>query len=242
MSGRWIAAVATSLVVVTAVHPAIAAAPPMSPGPAVLAALDRLNEASHPQRLPGDVEIAADRFTHPGSCTDLGAAYGAADAPLPTGASVTVGGARDPIQVSAPFGPSAILTEDQPAKGRCVYSIAIEPTVTVDAPDVTLDSGFVNVGCLTFLGVDLLVAQFQNQGVVTSLLASQQNKPDWVLSIVPGALADVMKLSGDAQVPGMVQITGSGTYDGSTLAFSGAGPSGAVTATMTCTPFTSLSS
>ena len=230
------------LVGVAMVNPAAAGAPPPLPGPEVLAAFDRLSEPSHPQPLPGDLQVTADRFAHAGSCTDLGPAYQESRAPLPSGATVSIAGSRSPILVAAPFGPSAILTEDQPDNHRCVYTIATEPTITLDGAGVTLGGGYLNVGCVNFLGVDLLIAEFDNKGVVTSLLASQQNKPEWVISIVPGALVDVMKLSGDQQVPGMVRFTGSGTFDGATLTFTGTGPTGPMTARLLCTPFTALPS
>ena len=207
------------------------------PGPAVLAALDRLDQPSHPSALVEDQQVTADRWAHHGSCASLQSAYAATHAPLPLGATLT-NGPFGSLVVDAPFGPNGIFVDDQTEAGRCVYGIATEPTVSISGPGIALTDRFLPVGCVSIFGKELVLTQFDLGGVVTTTVAAPSESGGWKVTVVPLPAAQAVKLS---DVPaGSIEADGTGTFDGTTLVFEGTGTSGPVSAHLTCTPFTKL--
>ncbi len=205
------------------------------PGADVIAALDRLEQPSHPLALAGDSQVGIDRWVHPGACTDVALAYQGAGAPVPAG-SVVAPGPRQSVIVDAPYGRSGILLEDHLDRGECVYGIATSPTVSITGAGLAIESHFVGVMCASLLGLNLIFAEFDNGGVVTTVEAVPGEALPWKLAIVPGTLEEVLALK---EVPaGAIQLEGDGTFDGSELAFEGTSATGPVSVHLSCTPFT----
>ena len=226
------------LVGVVALGGSVASSPPSTiPGAGVVAALDRLDQPSHALPLVGDRSVGIDRWVHPGACADVALAYQGAGAPVPA-ASLVTPGPRQSVVVDAPYGRSGILLEDQPDRGQCVYAIATSPTVSIIGAGLAVERHFVGVLCTSVLGLNLLFAEFDNGGVVTTVAATPGDELPWKLLIVPGTLEQTVALS--EEPPGTIQVDGDGTFDGIELAFEGTSATGPVSVRLTCTPFTQL--
>lgn len=207
------------------------------PGADVLAALDRLDQPSHALPLAGDRQVGIQRWVHPSACADVALAYQGAGAPVPA-ESVITPGPRQSLVVDAPYGRTGILLEDQPDRGQCEYGIATSPTVSITGAGLAVEGYFVGVLCSSVLGLNFILAEFDNGGVVTTVEAAPGDELPWQVLIIPGTLEQILAMSGVP--PGATQIAGDGTFDGSELAFEGTSATGQVSVRLACTPFTQL--
>ena len=207
------------------------------PDEQVSAALDRLSQPSVPRPLPGDPAIAVGWYGHAGTCDEARAAYQAADAPLPTGASVTVDGAGN-VQVAAPYGSAGIVLAET-ADGGCDYAIESAPTLVISGPGVHETASFSTVVCSTILGINIAGADFETADGPFYLAGGVGDTPDtWKLEITGGHLVDGLK---GQKTPGasteLTQWTSAFTTTSNGYVFDGQGPQGPVHVEMTCTPF-----
>jgi hypothetical protein len=203
----------------------------------VSAALARLSQPSVPRPLPGDPEIAVGWYGHAGTCDDARAAYEAADAPLPAGATATVDGAGN-VQVAGPYGPAGIVLADA-ADGGCVYATESAPTLVVSGPGVRETASFRTVVCSTILGINIAGGDFETADGPFYVAAALGDTPDtWTVGIAGGTFVDGLQ---NKTTPGAstekTQWTAPVTTTSNGYVFDGQGPQGPVHVQMICTPF-----
>ena len=203
------------------------------PSPAVLASLATLGAPSSPLALSGDRAVGEHRWVHPGGCDAVRSAYRVTDAPVPVG-STLADGLGGSLRVTAPYGPSALFFQDEPAVPRCVYSIERKPTVTATIPGLTATDPFTPVTCQTILGFDAyLVTLGTDEGPWTALIV-QPDQQQWTARIVKGLPEQVISM---ATLPaGSITATRNATSDGNAVRFSGTAAAGPVTIDARCTP------
>ena len=216
------------------------------PDPAALSARDRLALSSVPTALPGSRRTALRRFGDTSPCSAVLSRYQAAEAPVPLDATVTDGGAGM-LLVDAPFGRSAVVTEDT-AAGSCSYQVLTAPTVNVDGGGFPTLHEFAPVRCERVVGaawsliVELAVAGEPHVLVASEEVDLSNGEPPypWVLFVGPGT-KETLYAAGDSEEapPGFVVMSGgNGLFDEPTgkVAVSGTTDAGAVAANFTCTP------
>ncbi len=207
------------------------------PADEVSAALQRLSQPSVPGPLSGDPAIAVGWYGHAGTCDDARAAYQAADAPLPAGASVTVDDAAN-IQVAAPYGPAGIVLADA-ADGSCDYAIEKSPTLVISGPGVRETASFRTVVCSTILGINIAGGDFETADGPFYVAAALGDTPGvWQVGIAGGTFVDGLQ---NKTTPGAstekTQWTAPVTTTSNGYIFDGQGPQGPVHVEMICTPF-----
>ena len=221
-------------------------APDRQPDPDTLSARDVLALPSVPTALASSRRTALRRFGDASPCADVLARYQAADAPVPLDATATDAG-HGMVLVDAPFGRSAVITEDTDA-GGCSYQVASAPTVNIEGGGFPTLHEFAPVRCERVAGAAWsLIVELPVAGEPHVLIASEQvdlseGEPPypWVLLIGPGT-KETLYAEGDSdEVPPGFSImpTGSGLFDEPTgkVAVSGATDAGEVSANFTCTP------
>jgi hypothetical protein len=207
------------------------------PGDEVSAALARLSQPSVPRPLPGDPTIAVGWYGRAGNCDEARAAYQAADAPLPAGATATVDGAGN-VQVAAPFGPAGIVLADT-ADGACNYAIESAPTLVISGPGVRETASFSTVVCSTILGINIVGGDFDTADGPFYVAAALGDTPGiWTVGIGGGHFVDGLQ---GKTTPGasteQTKWTAPVTTTSNGYVFDGQGPQGPVHVEMTCTPF-----
>jgi hypothetical protein len=207
------------------------------PDEQVSAALDRLAAPSVPGPLPGDPAIAVGWYGHAGTCDDARAAYQAAGAPLPPGASTTLDAGGN-VQVDAPYGPAGVVFGET-ADGGCNYAVEVAPTLVVSGAGVRETTSFSSVMCTTFLGIAVTGADFETADGPFYFFGSVGDTPDtWQLEVVGGRLAD--GISGNATPGASTDSTVWNSAVATTAngyVFDGDGPQGPLHVELTCTPF-----
>lgn len=207
------------------------------PADEVSAALERLSQPSVPRPLPGDPAIAVGWYGHAGTCDEARVAYQAPDAPIPTGASVTLDAAGN-VQVAAPYGPAGIVLAET-ADGGCDYAIESAPTLVVSGPGVRETASFSTVVCSTILGINIAGGDFETADGPFYLAAALGDTPDtWKIGITGGHFVDGLQ---GKKTPGAsteeTQWTAPVTTTSNGYVFDGQGPAGPVHVEMICTPF-----
>ena len=206
----------------------------------VSAALERLSAPSVPRPLPGDPVVAVGWYGHVAGCDDARAAYQAAGAPLPTGATATVDGAGN-LQVATAYGPAGVVFANN-ADGSCTYTVEAAPTLVVSGAGVRETTSFSNVICSTVLGLNFVGGDFETADGPFLLFGTVGDTPDtWKLEVVGGHLVDGMK---NKKTPGASSEStvwdSAVTSTSNGYSFDGDGPQGPIHVEVICTPFSAL--
>ena len=249
MTVRRAVVVATSVVVsaLAAVGWGIAADKPspsaLVPGSKAQAALSELAVPSVPQPLAGSRSVSASAYRYAGGCESLRAAYQAADAPVPAGATVSVAGDGG-LRFVAPFAKSAVFVRDD-ADGACTYEVKQAPNLVVRGQDVPAVDGFFTLTCFEPFSVGFLaLAEIAIEGEPVRLFTLSQSavlggraEPEpftiaWFPSTVATFIAANGDVAGGARVEGLVGVFDPETRSGT---ITGGGPTGPVDVAFRCT-------
>ena len=190
-----------------------------------------------PDRSPGTRQSPSGGMDTPGHATTRRAAYQAAEAPLPAGASATLDGAGN-VQVAAPYGAAGVVFAET-ADGGCDYAIEAAPTLVISGSGVRETASFSTVVCSTILGISIAGGDFETADGPFYLFAAVGDSPDtWKIGIAGGHLVDGLK---GQTTPGAsterTQWTAPVTTTSNGYVFDGQGPQGPVHVEAICTPF-----
>jgi hypothetical protein len=220
----------------------VAAIPPGDPpvpipGPAAVDALAALEQPSAPVPFPGDAALTPDRFVHPGTCAELRGTFQSPGAPVPLGSTFTEGRFGS-LMVAAPYGTSAIFTEDDVATSTCVYSIRRQSTVTITVPGLATVFAWVPVACLPALAGWLIAAEFDPGDGPRTVVALQLDPTQpWSVYVVQGAFEATLAQGLESAPPGAIVATGPATFARGVFTFEGATDAGPMAVGLSCTPF-----
>jgi len=197
-SARWAAVVIGAAVMVSGTATALGDRPSggVYPTPSVVAALERLGEPSRVRPLPGDPEIASGLFDRAGSCDAVRSAYQGPDAPVPTGATVTIVAGN--VDVVAPFGRSGVVMADS-AGTRCLYVVPALPTLVVTGEGAPEVSTYTNVVCADLLAIPLIGADYDGpDGPRMILLAEHIEAGNWRAVAGDGRVREVFAIKDES--------------------------------------------
>lgn len=237
---RYTAALAVAAILAVGVASAGAGQRPQGidvyPSDEAWAALLLVAQPSVAQPLAGDNEVLSGYFEHAAGCDSVASTYLAGDAPLPPDATATVDSAGN-VQVAAQFGPSAVIMAAT-ATGACWYTIASQPTLVISGSGVPAAAGFTNVMCASFLGLQIIAADFTNDsGSQFVYVVQGETEGTFSAAVDVGSFAAAVAESvatGSELPPQFVgQLT---TTDGGRQVFAGTGASGELIVDFACTP------
>ncbi len=178
-------------------------------------AIAAIQEPSRPQPLPGSRRTGDRSWRIDLSPAEVLQAYQAADAPVPTGSTVTAEG--DTVVIRAPFSATAVLFDNVPTGSA--YSLVPGPTLRIQAGSATLPAGDYFVAC----GVDTVDLN-TGDPALTVMAAFEQGGQHWLFSLTrPDSDGDGGTGTGtDTDAGGST-----GTADGSDTSTGGSDTSGA---------------